>query len=172
MKPLLIIIGLFSLIALIALFLLWPSYQEFSSLKEQIKLRSQELQTRQAYFENLRSQDAKLAEYKTQVATIDAALPEDPSLPLLYDLIQDSAATSGLVLRKITASVNPALADTESSIKQVSSVLELRGSYLGFKGFLASLEHSWRIIQIQSIELSSEREGPVDFIVRLSAFSY
>lgn len=167
-----VVIGLFLVTALLVLFLVWPSYQELTVIQEQTAFRTRELETQESYFDSLRSLEARLEPYATQLSAIESALPNDPSLPSLYDLLGDTAASSGLVMREITSSITPPSEGSGSRVSTTNVFLVLRGPYEGFKRFLLAVQQSWRIIGIQTISVSSQQQGALQFEVRLSAFSY
>lgn len=172
MKSPLVILGLFAASLVMGVVLAWPQYKEFSETNGQLQVRKNELETLQAYQEKLRSLDAQLAEYEKEVAIVDGALPDDPSLPALYDLFQDITATSGLVLNNLSISANPSVSAFSPKAYVFSASLGVKGTYEAFKGFLESLKNSWRILDPESVNFSSEAGGIFDFSVQVSVFSY
>lgn len=169
-KSPLIIIGLLGLTAFVAMFWSFPGYQTLQKTKADIEVKNREVANRDAYFASLRAQDKKVEEYKEKIERVDAALPADPELPSLFDLLQDAAATSGLLLKEIKSSVSAPSELSRFSKIQVDLMTE--GSYEGMKQFVHNVQNSWRIIQIDSLAIQTQEDDSTIFEMSLSSFSY
>ena len=131
-----------------------------------------EINSRNAYFQNLRSLSEKLEEFKEDVAKIEAALPSDPSPPSFYNFLQKTVSENGLILRNIGGfAVSPLTSNP--SLNAISLSLEVSGSYASLKNFLGAIEKSARIVEVNSISFSApEEEGLFNFTLGIQAQSY
>ncbi len=172
MKSSLVILGLFLAAFIVGIAFVWPQYQEFSEVRRQAEIKIEELETFQQYHAKLRMLDEELADYAKEISIIDEALPDDSSLPALYDLFQDITATSGLVLNNLSISENSSASATGPNVSLAQASLAVKGSYEAFKGFLGSLRKSWRILEPTSMSFSSGTGGIFEFSLHVSVFSY
>jgi len=152
---------------------LWPKYQEFKSLQKKVEAKRIELQFKEEYFLDLQKIVEELKKYEKRLFTIDTALPADPSLPALFDFFQKKASQSGLILKEITLgsiTSSPNLAD----LSEIPFTLRVLGSYSSFKNFLAILEKSARLIEVENIAFSSPgKEGEsFTFDLKIKVYSY
>jgi len=160
------------LFALVMVFgVLWLKYTDLSFLQKTIKGKKAELAEEEQYFAKLSQTEEDLSQYKANLAKIDSALPNDPSLASLFNFLQQVSSQTGLVLKGIS----PPLVDTSetSSLKEIHLNLQLTGSYSSFKSFVASLEKSARLVEIENISFTSPKEGDVfTFNLRIQVFGY
>ena len=153
--------------------LIYPKYQSWQSLRFQAKEKNAELQTKMEYFSQIRQTTEALNTYEEALAKISSALPADSSLPSLTNFLQVTASETGMSLSDvgIEASEQP---DGKSRVKEIGLILEVSGSYDGFKNFLSSLEQSARMISISSLSFQTPKKTKDPFVFSLSikAFSY
>lgn len=169
-QPLIIAISLF-LTLLLGIGFLWPKYQDLKDIQQKIKNQQAELQSREEYFSGLISISEELKKYQDSLSKINSALPEDPLLPSLCDFLQKAASQSGLVLKGISPSLASPLKEL-SGIWETSLSLQLEGSYSSFKNFLSIIEKSARLIEVENISFSTEKETPTTFHLRIKVYSY
>jgi Tfp pilus assembly protein PilO len=143
------------LLALIIGFFAYPKYQELNLLKNQIKGKKQEFQFREEYLDELSKASSELKKYEEQLKIIDAGLPSESSLPILFDFFQKISSQSGLILKDMSASEGSA----SNNIKQITFSLGLNGTYSSFKDLFVLLEKSARMININSFSFSKSGEG-------------
>lgn len=149
-------------------FVVLPRLQEFSLTQKEFKAKKAELESRESYFAHLNSLKERL-DKEELVAKIDAAIPNDPQLPGLYEFLQKLSAGSGLVMRSIVASQDtPAL---NSRLKRINTSLQLGGSYEGLKLFLSGLQSASRMTDVTSINFSDPKAG-TGFVFNIGAESY
>lgn len=163
----LIIISACLVLALILVFVLvWPKYQAFQILQLNIKAKESELQSQQAYFSAVKETSKQLEEYPDALAKISSALPENPSLPSLFNFLQSSASDNGLVLGEIT------LGSVDKG--EILVMVKLTGDYLAFKNFLVALENSARIIEVEDIAFAVPQKttDSFTFTVQIKTHSY
>ena len=155
----------------VGIFLTWPKYQEFQVLRGQVKNQRVELNNRQNYFADLESVQGELLPFAEKLAKVQAALPDNPQLPALYDFLSRSAAFSGLSLRSLSSSV-PQRANM-LEMRTIPITLELTGSYGALKELLSRLQSSSRMTHVVSLNISDSQE-PTRFslTIQLNAYSY
>ena len=182
----LLISGIFLIISLVfGLTLVWPKYQDFIDLRKKIEGKKIELKTQANYFEDLQKISKELKKYQSQISKIDSALPEKISLPEVLNFLQKISSQSGLLLKNISPKTialevtKPGEEEiTEETkiikgpeIKETKINLSLTGDYPSFKNFLSLLEKSARLFEIESISLSSDKEG-LNFDLKIKVYSY
>lgn len=155
-------------------FQVWPEYQEFVQLRNEITMKQQQLKNQEDYFSDLRRSKEQIEIYKRRLAKIDAALPLNPAIPALYHDLETMSLSSGLVLISIESLVESFDEEVDSSVLRTSAKLKLIGSYEGLKEFLSRVESSARFLNIHSIKFiipDQEGEG-ITFDVGVTAYSY
>ncbi|HDL74944.1 MAG TPA: hypothetical protein ENH06_00985 [bacterium] len=184
-----IIIASISLSLLFAIFILSPQYKKLKDIESKIKEKDIELQTQKEYFSNLRSIFSELDNYKEQIAKIDSAIPQDPSLPSLYNFLQNKISENGLILKKTklestgekseekknaswdigSSKVSP----SAKELKEISIKIFVSGSYSSFNDFLLSIENTSRLINVKDINITvPKEEQSLDFELDISFYSY
>lgn len=170
MKSPFVLVGIVIIALIIGVFWSWPSYQAFLALRQEQNQKAQDVQTRTHYFNDLAALREKLQTFQTQLALLDWALPNDSSIPSLYGEIQSMAANSGLVLKSISSSVLPS---SQSQLKTIEVSLDMSGSYIGLKEFIARAQSAPRVLNVESVGFSSVKESDkFNFEVRVLAYSY
>jgi len=161
--------SIFFLIFSVLLFFLFisPKQTSLSTLNSELLQKRQEFETSDRYFQEILKTSERLKNYQEEISKVDSALPEDPSIPSLFNFLQKSSAQSGLLLEKIgSISVKE-----EGKLKKWATTLQLKGDYSSFKNFISILEKSARLIKVEKIFLSSEGETPT-YNITISFFSY
>jgi Tfp pilus assembly protein PilO len=158
----------FILISVLIFFLfISPKQTSLSILNSQLLQKRHEFETSDRYFQEVSKTSEKLKNYQSEISKIDNALPEDPSIPSLFDFLQKSSSKSGLLLENI-GSVS---FSEEGSLKKWTTNLELKGDYPSFKNFISNIEKSARLIKVEKISILSEEES-LSFALTVSVFSY
>ena len=129
------------------------------------------MENKETYFRDLAKVKADLVELQGPLLKVEAALPLNPQLPLLYDFLQTSAAFSGMSVKNISASVEN---QTQALLMRIIPVtLELTGSWGALKEVRSRLETVSRMVRVQSLNISAGKEaGRFNVTLRLHAFSY
>jgi Tfp pilus assembly protein PilO len=158
----------FLLISALLFFLfISPKNTSLSILNSELSQKRQEFETSDKYFQEVLKTSEKLRNYQEEISKIDSALPEDPSIPSLFNFLQSSSSQSGLLLENIgSISVKE-----EGKLKKWTTNLRLKGDYSSLKNFISTVERSARLIRIEKISLSSEGETP-SYNLTISFFSY
>lgn len=166
-----VIITSFVIVLIMGALVIWPEYQDFVDLGGKIEVKKNELQYNREYFQELDLIKEKLEEKKEEVAKIDSALPQERSLPSVFDFVQKISSESGLIFK----SLSPFAASRSEEFPEIQETrftVVLSGAYPSFKSFLFALEKSARMIEVESISFSSEGEEPLIFSLRLKVYSY
>lgn len=171
-QPLLIAIGFFIATLVIAVLLLWPKFQEFQITQKRIEEKKEAIQAKEEYLLKLAQTKEILSNYREELVKIDSSLPNHPSLPYLFNYIQETAVGFGLILTDLT-SFNTAASKELPQLKETVFGVELTGSYLSFKNFLSFLEKSVRLISLEKVSFSQPEEGSAfDFKLEVKTHSY
>ncbi len=169
--PLVIIICFF-LTLILGVWFLWPKFQDLREVQKNIKEKEEQLQSNEEYFSNLKEIKISLEDYQGKLSKINSALPDDPSLPSLFNFLQKASSQSGLTLKGISPF---AISSSEEfpTLKEIQFGLKIIGSYSSFKNFLSTLEKSARLIEVENISFISPGEDePFIFSLIIKVYSY
>jgi len=155
-RPIAIATTLF-VILIVIFYLVMPKYQEVKGLQSEILIKEAELTGREKYFREIANTYQKLVEHRENVEKINTALPEDPSIPPLVYFLEDQSLKNGLILENVEL-LRAIPSEEKIKIKQTRLLMELHGSYSSFRNFLASLENSSRLIEVENILFTTKRE--------------
>lgn len=168
----LIITGFFLFTIIFGVGFLWPKYQEIKVLKKNIEQNEIELRQEEQYFSNLSQIKRELEQYQEELSKIDSALPDSPSLPSFLNFIQETSSQSGLILKGMSP-FTLSISEKNPDIREIRMSLTVGGSYSSFKDFLSFLEKSARIITVENISFSGEKEDtPFTFNLKIKTQSY
>lgn len=156
-KPILITIFIISTILLV-IFLVYPKYQDSDFIKKKLEQKKEEFIYQQDYYEKINMLNKKLEEYKDELKKIDSALPDEPSLPALYDYFLKLSSQNGLILTEMSVS-SPAVSKADPYLQEILFSISVSGTYTSFKNFLFPLYKSARMIEVESISLAGGEEG-------------
>ena len=137
-------------------FLVWPAYQEISSMQLEIEEIEISIQEGEEYFTGLKSLSRKLEEYQDQLSVLDSALPEKIYLPQLYNFFTEACSLQGLLYQGMSYTFS---SSEDSKIKEILISLSVSGSYSSFRSLLSYIQNSARFFSIESIDLNSGQEG-------------
>ena len=160
------------IVAIMVALILWPRFAELKTTQKDVEGKTNELQMREEYISELNKIKAELEQYSSEVSKTVSALPADPSLPSLFNFLQESSSKSGLVLKTI----NPFLVSVSKNLpnfRETTFNIGVAGSYSAFKNFLSTLEKSARMIEVENISFSaSTGKEPFDFNLQIKVYSY
>lgn len=171
-KPITIAICFF-LSFILAVGLIHPKYQELSAVQEKARGLEIELQFREEYFKKLGNISEQLKKYEEPLIKINSALPNSPSLPILFDWAVSQVAQVGMTLKEINV-LDITFLEEIPKVQETRISLDIMGSYSSFKNFLLIIENSARMIKIESIsfEAPKEEEGAFIFNLKIKTYSY
>jgi len=182
-KLIFIFLGIVAIVA-IGFFLILPKYQKFESLKVQIENSELDLRQTESFYDKLEKLSEDLEGYQDQLSKIDLALPDDSSFAAisLINFIGNASGANGLNLKKlksfsITSPEPPAQApgapaQPQSKVKDILVDFEVSGPYLALKNFINTLENSAKIIEIENLSFSVEKEEVPSIDLKIKTFSY
>ena len=189
-KKLLIAIIIFGLSFIIGLVFCLPRFQQMRAAQQQLVAKEAELEEKKAYFEEIDILSERIKEYPEELAIIDFALPDDFSLPFLFDFFEKIVSRNGLSLTNISQSSasqsssrssrftkgQEILEDAEidSGLEENRTILFLTGPYSSFENFLYYIEKSARLIQVENatFSLSQEESSVIKFNLKLKTNNY
>lgn len=141
--------------ALIGFFLLWPMLQEFLRVENELEQYDIALTGREKYVSNLAILAQGLDTKKEAIRKIEAAIPDNTSIPALFNLLQNISSNSGLIVTEITSSLKESnVANLDIVVTEIS--LEAIGTYNTLKAFIAQTKSSARLLEITSISVGRE----------------
>lgn len=174
------------LVAFLGGYYFWtPEYNKFEDSKLRLEAKKEKIASAEEHFAQLRSLSRKLEEHQEEVEKIDAALPVEFSISALFNFIQKNSSQNGLILEEINleesslsglgktapvknaspvkqvpqqqdAEQEGALEESKNDIMEIPFSISVFGSYSGFKDFISAIYKSARIIEVDSINFSSE----------------
>lgn len=158
MEKYILYIGILLIISLLLVFfLVFPKYQDWGVLKNEVAIKQAELESQEKYFGELQRISEEIKQYQDNLSKIDTILPPGSELADFYDFLQKVASQSGLALGKIGAGT--AAAVEGQNIKETKISIGVTGNYSALKNFIQSLENSARLIEVESITFSSVSPG-------------
>ena len=168
-RSFIIIITILATALAFGFFLTWPKYQDFRQISLELEQKKAELESKTAYYAEVKDIWSKLEGYDDALAKIDLAVTKTYSAPVLLNYFQQTTNETGLLLENLTLGSVAAI----GKVKEISFNLGASGSYSAFKSFLSALENSERLFKVKSIKLSSpeKEEGP-SFNLDISTYSY
>lgn len=162
------IILLLSLI-LIAV-LIWPNYQIFTSLKDEIFLKQNEFDAQEKYFQELKTTSEELKKYEVNLAKVDSILPSDPAVPQFLDFIQKTCSLTGLSIKEVILSGTTKQENV--NVKETRIKIGLIGNYPQLKNFISVVEKSARLTEIENISFDYPMAGPFIFNLTMKVYSH
>lgn len=164
-----IIVIILVITLLLGVGLVWPKFQSQQVLQKELLHKEAELDSKTAYYSQIRETAAELEKYSEELAKISSALPDKPSLPVLFHFLQQTSAQTGLILKKASLA-----GSTGGSLQEINVELELSGNYPALKDFLLALEQTARLIVVKTMHFAFpvEDDKPFEFKVGVTAHSY
>lgn len=185
--------SIFLLAILGLLFFVWPKYKTLGEKKQDLELTAMQLTERENYFANLRQVSKKLKENEEAISMVDAAVPQESEMGRLFYFLFQSAKVNGLLMSEVgniavkfffplaDSSGQPSSSGqspqaTGPKLRSISFPIVLFGDYPSFKNFLASLEKSARLIEVNSITVvpsgEEQKSGLFRFTLDVKTNSY
>jgi len=175
MKYSLIIISISLVISIIigAIFL-YPKYQQFSELQNQITEKEKELANQQNYLKVLGQTDEKVKERQDLIDKVMSAIPDEPDIPSFLNFLKQETINTGVGLEDVMWDKRISPGDEKKQTNEYLISVDVSGSYFAFRNFLSALENSARLIEILSTDFSLDHatEEPTEFNLKLKIHSY
>lgn len=147
----------------------WPKYQEYSLLKAQIEEKKDRLASGEQALDQLEKTQEMVSARQSDFDKLQAALPQDAGLPVVYDHVQKLGGESGLVVTSIEGSA------AEDPVKELETLVfrvELIGSYEGLKSFLVEAKRSSRILNVNTLSIAGDGESPGALNIEVELVAY
>jgi len=160
--------------------ILLSKVKELQAVNKTVEGMKNELKNREQYFLKLQDVKNQIKEYQPEIAKIDVALPDEPSVPSLFYFLQKSTAQSGLVINSM-GGFSVSGSSRYPGLKEVSLSLGVAGSYGSIKNFLSVLADSSRLIDVESVSFGAPKEDKekknqpkdiFDFSLAIKVYSY
>lgn len=160
----------------IALFFFWPAvlgtWQEVSVLRASVAEREQLLEKRNEILANIASE---YAAYTSKIQAQDgqrflSLVPVRKDTAELVSAIEDIATGAGITVGEMR--IDESKTKVSEQFKTLSLTLEMTGSYASLRTFLTDLEAYVRLLNVDSIEVTTDtqRPGQLKFAVRADTF--
>lgn len=159
----------------LAMFSFWPfvvgRYQQVSSLRQALAERQALVDSRQSALENFTRERDR---YESQLsgpdrAKFSAMVPQRRSTAELVSAMD--AIASGTGMRMADINVSEERARKGDVTLSVTISVELEGRYEGFRAYMAQLERSVRLLDVESIDIATDdRTGGQTYSVTARAY--
>jgi len=171
---------------LLVFFLLWPEIQKYRDLNLSVKIKDIQIENQDKYFSQIKNKAEKLKSYEEEISKIDSALPDDPGIPSVLEFVVQTANENGMQLTEIAntsiasaqkATGNQATQEPgviNNKLKEASIEFKILGEYSALKNFIATLEKNARLIELNTINFSSEgtEKGALpSFLIKIKTYS-
>ncbi len=144
-------------IMLVFLFVL-PQYQRSNALDAILFQKQVDYNSESAYYANIANLTSSVQSRQDALGKINSALPAPFSIaPLIYFFKKEGDA-SGLVVQSVVFSQIQPYA-IGSQINTVDFKVNLLGNYQGLKNFLAALDDSARLFEVNSLTFTASGNG-------------
>lgn len=156
----------------LAVFMIWPEWQEFSRLWQKLDLEKKRLTQMEKYFARLEEINERLKGYEDKKEQLDVALPSRLSVPEFFIYLQEVSDRNGVILGDLTS---PSIHESKlrTGLKEASFSLSFKGQYSALKNLLSSFWRSAKLIEVDSMSFSAAGEGNIiDFNVKVRTYSY
>jgi len=150
----------------------WPQFQEFRSLQNELESKEKALEQKEEHFTEFRDLETKLADYEEELSKIDAALPLELSMPVVFQMLEDAAVMGGVLLESTGVDAVQAEKTEHEGADRITFSSTIRGSYTSFKDFLRALHNNPRFFDVQSVQLATPDEETSLFNVSIQLATY
>lgn len=149
-----------------------PLFRDIGAVQEATVAKQLELQEREQFLQTV---DAKIAALQTQQVhetRLSVMLPEEDAIEDALRIINEAAASSGVVVNTVRntsaaaqATVKAARARGDAAafpgtVEPLSFLLDVDGAYRQVRSFIQDLERSPRLMDISSVNVGSNSDTP------------
>lgn len=146
----------------VAAFLLFyfvlPNYDEMRVFRTAVAERKSLLQSRKEIMVTIDNLKQDYEKNKEEIDKISTIIPSEKHIPELVSAIENIAGTTGLVLTTFNIADN-SNKETDKEVKSLSISAKLVGSYDAYRGFIAAIETSQRLIDVEISKVNHNEEG-------------
>ena len=157
------VITAFCLSLLLIFVLVLPVYNNLSDLNNQVFEKEISLQSQQEYFWELEDVADRIEGQEESFEKIRSAIPDGRDLANLMNYFQRSASKAGVSMENISPALVASVQGQKVRASRINLVIS--GEYIALKSFLAIVEKSSRLIEIEDIgfQAHSEQDDPFRF---------
>lgn len=159
-RPIAIAVSVFAVL-LLAIFLVWPEYQNFRKLQADLGEKKAQYLAEFDYYAEITKKYFELQNRQNDLKKIDDALPSDPDLGKIIYYLQKTSSESGMLVKDLFLASQSSAVDNTGPVKDLSFSMDLIGSYSALGQFLSAIERSDRIFEVASITFSSQAGSPL-----------
>ena len=145
---------LFIITAMVVFLFVVPKYQEGKDLENSLVQKQVAYNEDSAYYAKISELAKTIDSQKNNLEKINASLPSDFSLSPLVYFFQKKGAENGLIVKSVVFSqLSPP--SPANNIRDILFTVNVLGNYQGLKGFLASMDRSARLFEVNSISFTA-----------------
>ena len=155
-KYLIFPLTLFFIALAVSFWVLWPLYGDTLAALELKKQNQNNLAERKKLTQNLERLIGQYNERRSDVASLNKAIPLDQNIPELLVNLEAIASENGLIF----SGVNFKSKDLKAvGIKTLIMEIKVKGSYPAFQSYLKALEKSLRIFDVTIVSFNGIAPG-------------
>lgn len=166
-------------VAGVGYFVLLPRFKSVSTARESLSAKKIAASDRQSSLDGVKALVAELERRRVELAPIDQALPESPSIPELLGNLESLARQSGLAVSNIEIQLGESSAQGTAVKKVVGENLatmmvdlEVSGQYPQLLALILNMESNLRLLDIQGLTFTegSEDSRTQDYVIQLKTY--
>ena len=165
---------LFLIVLVVLIFVWFPAYKKLQDLQIDLAQKKLDLKNKELYFAKLKEISNKLNDYQTEIEKINSAIPDKEEYDLInvISFLAKKSGDNGLILTGVSLDKSSVYKKNNKITKNFLNI-SFAGSYQNFKEFLSKIEKNARLIDFQSISLSTFGEkSELEFKLKVSVSSY
>lgn len=140
---------------LFAYFFIIPYFQKAAALQEQSARAQENYHAQKNYQANVAKALDDIAKRKDQFQKISQALPSGFSSSALAYFLEQISVQTGVAIQSVSLSPMAQSEEKTANLQEMSFTISMSGNYSQVKRFVASLEKSARLFEIESIDFLS-----------------
>lgn len=146
----------------------WPTYSQISDLKSAVREREVVFQERKSTIEKIGKFISEYKKKASEVTKLSSVIPAKKSEAELISTLEDISTKTGLQLSTMRITVEQGQ-NNESQYKNMAIEVTFNGSYQSLVSFLEALEKNIRIIDVSTIQISSN-QGVLSYKVKANTY--
>ncbi len=154
-----ITLTLFAAAIAMGIFLLLPEYQEYRKLQKRQEHLEGQLEQKSEYLQSLRDIGGQLAAQSDAMEKLAVAVPDAPELHRLTYFIGNAARENGVLLSNIGDISVGESTEEQQDVRDIRFSVQVTGTYSALRSFLGTIEQSARLIEVNQMNISAERQG-------------
>lgn len=156
--------------AFLVFYFVLPNYDETKVFKKAVTERESLLKSRKEIMGQLDNLKKDYQKNKEEIDKISIIIPAEKHIPELVSAIENIAGTTGLALTTFNISDN-FNKEADKEVRSLNLNAKLVGSYDAYRGFIAVIETSQRLIDVEISKITRDEESGV-LIIDLAGRTY